>query len=405
MERIEAELLIPGRGEPIQHGCVVIDHGKFLYAGPAANAPSTSGAVITEAAVVMPGLWDCHTHFMGLVRPDLTALVSEPVATAAARAVKDAERALMAGITTVREVGGLGIYLARLVLDGSIPGPHIYAAGGVLSITGGHGDIHAFPLDVLHAAEGVSSVLALCDGVPECLHQVRRQLRLGARLIKICASGGVMSELDHPIHQQFSDEEMRAIVEEAARAERIVAAHCHGKPGIMAALRTGVKTIEHGSFMDEESAGEMVKQGVVLVPTRFIVEHLLAMKTSMPDYAFRKLAALADRHAEAMRIAVALGVKIAAGTDIFVSGAATWGRNGLEASYLVKAGMTPLQAIEAATANGPATLGPQAPKSGVLAAGYDADVITLDTDPLEDISVLGNAARIAGVWKAGCRVK
>ena len=125
------------------------------------------------------------------------------------------------------------------------------------------------------------------------------------------------------------------------------------------------------------------------------------MKSSMPDYAFQKLAALADRHAEAMRIAVRFGVKIAMGTDIFVSGPAMWGKNGMEASNLVKAGMTPLQAIEAATANGPATLGAQAPKSGLLAAGYDADVITLDADPLDDISVLGNPARVTGVWKAG----
>jgi imidazolonepropionase-like amidohydrolase len=198
---------------------------------------------------------------------------------------------------------------------------------------------------------------------------------------------------------------MRAIVEEAGRAERIVAAHCHGKPGIMAALRAGVKTIEHGSFLDEECAAEMVKRGVMLVPTRFIVEHLLGMKAGMPDYAYRKLAALADRHAEAMRIAIQQGVKIAAGTDMFVSGAATWGRNGLEASYLVKAGMTPLQAIEAATANGPDTLGTQAPKSGLLAAGFDADVITLDANPLEDISVLGNAAHVVGVWQSGRRVK
>src|SRR5580693_4988153 len=115
MERIEAELLIPGRGEPARHACVVIENGKILYAGPAATAPSTSGATVTEAAVVMPGLWDCHTHFMGLIRPDLMALVSEPVVTATARSVKDAERALMAGITSVREVGGLGIYLARSV--------------------------------------------------------------------------------------------------------------------------------------------------------------------------------------------------------------------------------------------------------------------------------------------------
>ena len=181
MERIEAELLIPGRGEPIRKGSVLMEQGRIVYAGPAANAPSAAQAKVTEAAVVMPGLWDCHAHLIGLIRPDLAALVSEPVAVAAARTVKDAERALMAGVTSIREVGGLGIYLARLVADGSIPGPHIYAAGGVLSMTGGHGDIHAFPLDVLHAAEGAMSLLALCDGVPACLHQVRRQLRLGAR--------------------------------------------------------------------------------------------------------------------------------------------------------------------------------------------------------------------------------
>jgi imidazolonepropionase-like amidohydrolase len=405
MERIEAEQLIPGRGEPIQHGCVVMERGKILYAGPTVQAPPTPNATVTEAKVVMPGLWDCHAHLIGLLRPDLAALVIEPIATAAARAVKDLERALMGGVTTIREVGGLGIYLARVIADGSIPGPHVYAAGGVLSITGGHGDVHAFPLDVLHRLEGISSILALCDGVPACLQQVRRQLRLGARLIKICASGGVMSELDHPIHQQFSDEEMRAIVDEAARADRIVAAHCHGKPGIMAALRSGVATIEHGSYLDEEAADLMTKNGTMLVPTRFIVEHLLQMKSSMPEFAYRKLAAIAERHIEAIRIAIHHGVKIAAGTDIFVSGAAMWGKNGLEASYLVKAGMTPLQAIEAFTANGPATLGPQAPKSGLLAPGYDADAITLDADPVADISVLGNAQRVTGVWRAGTQQK
>jgi imidazolonepropionase-like amidohydrolase len=404
MHRIEAERLIPGRGEPIERGCVIMENGKLVYAGTAANAPATPNAVVTEAKIVMPGLWDCHAHLLGMLRPDLASLVTEPIAVCAARAVKDAERALFAGVTSLREVGGLGIYLNRVIEEGAMAGPRIYSSGGILSMTGGHADVHAFPLDMLHAGGGASSLLALCDGVPSCLYQVRRQLRAGARLIKICASGGVMSEVDHPIHQQFSDEEMRAIVEEAARAERIVAAHCHGKPGIMAALRAGARTIQHGSYLDEEAAGLMVKQGTIFVPTRFIVEGLLAMKSSMPDYAYRKLAALADSHMEAMRIAIRYGVKMATGTDIFVSGGTLWGRNGLEASNLVKAGMTPLQAIEAATANGPATLGPQAPLSGILAAGYDADVITLDTDPLADISVLGSPERITGVWKAGERV-
>ena len=405
MNRIEARRLIPGRGEPIEHGCVIMENGSLTYAGPAGKAPSTPQATVTEAMIVMPGLWDCHAHFLGMTRPDLATLVSEPLPVVTARSVKDAERAIMAGVTSVREVGGLGIFLARAIADGSIPGPHIYSSGGILSMTGGHGDVHGFPLDVLHVAEAAKSILALCDGVPSCLHQVRRQLRLGARVIKICASGGVMSEVDHPIHQQFSDEEMRAIVEEAGRADRIVAAHCHGKPGIMAALRAGVKTIEHGSYLDEEGAELMVKNGAMLVPTRFIVASLIAMKSSMPDYAFRKISALAERHAEAIRIAIRYGVKIAAGTDIFVSGPAMWGKNGLEAANLVKSGMTPLQAIEGITANGPATLGPQAPQSGLLAQGYDADVITLDADPLEDIAVLGNTDRVTGVWKSGVQVK
>jgi imidazolonepropionase-like amidohydrolase len=143
----------------------------------------------------------------------------------------------------------------------------------------------------------------------------------------------------------------------------------------------------------------------MLVPTRFIVEGLLAMKSSMPEYAFRKLSALAETHMEAMRIAVRYGIKIATGTDIFVSGGSLWGRNGLEAANLVRAGMTPLQAIEAATANGPATLGLQAPQSGLLASGYDADVIALDADPLQDISILGDPNRVVKVWKAGVLVK
>src|SRR5262249_36063888 len=155
----------------------------------------TPEAKVTEAAVVMPGLWDCHAHFLGMVRPDLSSLVSEPIAVCAARAVKDAERALLGGVTSVREVGGLGIYLNRVIEEGSFQGPRIYSSGGILSMTGGHADVHAFPLDILEAAEGASSLLALCDGVPSCLRQVRRQLRLGARLIKICASGGVMSEV------------------------------------------------------------------------------------------------------------------------------------------------------------------------------------------------------------------
>ncbi len=212
-----------------------------------------------------------------------------------------------------------------------------------------------------------------------------------------------MSEIDDPIHQQFSDEELAAIVAEAARADRVVAAHCHGKPGIMAALRAGVRTIEHGTWLDEEAADLMRRSGAVLVPTRFVVETLQQMTESLPPYVRTKAIAIADRHLEAMRIAVAAGVTLAMGTDVFLPGG--YGRNSDEIRLLVEAGMSPLQAVEAATANGPSTLGPQAPRSGVLEAGFDADVIALDADPLSDVGVWGDPDRVTHVWKSGVTVK
>lgn len=209
-----------------------------------------------------------------------------------------------------------------------------------------------------------------------------------------------MFEVDHPIHQQFSDEELRVIIEEAARAERVVAAHCHGKPGIMTALRAGVRTIEHGSYLDEEAAQLMVETGAILVPTRFVVSDLLEAEALMPAYAYEKLVMVSDRHAQGMKIAIAAGVKVAAGCDIFVS-AQRYGQNGREIEHLINAGMTDLEAVEAATATAPETLGAQAPQSGQLAPQYDADVIAVDANPLDDRSLWGDPERITHVWKAG----
>lgn len=403
--RIEADLLVPGRGEPIENGTVVIDANSIVFAGERAEAPSTENASVTEVRTVMPGLWESHGHFTGNRTPDFARELVEPVAVKAARAAVDVKRTLDGGVTSVREVGGLGIFLKDAIADGSIPGPTVYAAGAILSTTGGHGDVHAFPLDWVHQADDRELWFgALCDGVPECLRAVRKQLRLGASVIKICASGGVMSKIDHPIHQQFSVEELSAIVREAARAERVVAAHCHGKPGIMAALEAGVRTIEHGTYLDEEAAEAMKDAGAILVPTRFVVHELLGMEDILPAFAYRKGLMIADQHAQAMKIAVAAGVTVAMGTDIFIHGE-IYGQNGREIRHLVDAGMSPLQAIEAATANGPLTLGPQAPESGVLAKGFDADVIALDFDPLTDLEAWGDPNRVTHVWKGGVGVK
>ncbi len=408
MHRIQAELLIPGRGDAIGDGVVVIDGETISYAGPSAGAPATPAAQVHAVPVVMPGLWDCHGHFLGTRVFDLGQLPLEPLTVRAARSARDLRAALDAGVTSVREVGGLGVDLARVVAEGVLDGPAIYGAGAVLSTTGGHGDLHSYPLAWMDEFTHREGIMALADGPDACARAVREQLRRGARVIKVCASGGVLSEIDHPVHQQFTDAELRIIVEIAGLAERAVAAHCHGKPGIMAALEAGVRTIEHGTYLDEECCDAMRETGAILVPTRTIIEDILANLAVVPDYAAAKLVAIADTHAGAVSLAHERGVTIAMGTDIGLTGPDrpnAWGMNGAELPHLVKLGMTPAEAIEAATATGPLTLGPQAPRSGLLAEGYDADVLVLDADPLMDISVLADPAHVTGVWRAGRRVK
>ena len=408
MERIEAELLVPGSGEAVPDGVVVLDGPVISYAGPAREAPETPGAAVHRTEAVLPGMWDCHGHFLGVRTLDLGQLPLEPVPLRAARCARDLRSALDAGITSVREVGGLGVYLARAVAEGVLDGPAVYAAGAILSITGGHADLHSYPLSWISDFGHQHGELRLADGAAECMRATREQLRRNARLIKVCASGGVMSEIDDPIHQQFTVAELRVIVEVAGLADRVVAAHCHGKAGIMAAIEAGVRTIEHGTYLDDDACDAMRETGTILVPTRTIVEDILANLSAVPEYAAVKLTALAHTHAGAVTLAIESGVTIAMGTDIAITGPDrpnAWGSNGAELVHLVKLGMTPLQAIKAATATAPLTLGPQAPKSGRLQAGYDADVITVGADPLADISVLARPEHVTAVWTAGRRVK
>jgi imidazolonepropionase-like amidohydrolase len=408
--RIDADVLIPGNAEPITDGTVIMDGNTIAFAGPTAEAPDVPGADLVRAPAVMPGMWDCHGHFMGLRDAGMGTYFTASVQLRSARAAKDAETALQAGFTSVREAGGIGVHLAAAVNEGTLLGPSIYAPGAILSTTGGHGDLHNVPLEWVHDLNHLDGEMRLCDGVAECIRAVREQLRLNARVIKICASGGVMSEVDDPIHQQFRADELRAIVETAAMADRVVMAHCHGKPGIMAALEAGVRTIEHGTYLDDEACDAMRELDAILVPTRYIVVRLLKAGTSsgMSAENYRKLAEIADTHGDAISRAHAAGVTIAAGTDIFQSGAQLpvgWGQNGAELALLVEAGLSAVEAIAAATAIAPATLGPQAPHAGVLADGYDADVITLSANPLTDIGLLGEPENVTGVWKHGVRVK
>jgi len=397
--RIDANTLIPGRGDPVPDGTVVFDDGGIIYVGPTSQLPAEAPNPTATVETVMPGLWDCHAHFGVSTPEELDSHKLNSQAVYGSRAASDLSRTLDGGVTSVREVGGVGLDLVGELEAGRIRGPNLYGAGGILSPTAGHSDIHSIPIQAMDALRDRLQFSNVADGVPGVLKAVRKNLRRNAKVIKICTSGGVMSEVDHWRHQQFSEEEIRAIVDEAARAERVVAAHAEGKPGIMAALRCGVKTIEHGDALDDEGIEAMLHADAILVPTLWITRMLMSMPEEMPDYAYAKLSELAAIQDEGLAKAITAGVPIATGTDIFLHGD-FYGTNSREMLHLIEVGMDPLAAIEAATANGPATLGPQAPLSGQLKAGYDADVIAIDFNPLTDFRLWGDPDHITHVWKA-----
>jgi imidazolonepropionase-like amidohydrolase len=401
--------MIIGDGETIANASIVMENNKIVYAGEQEHALSSENTILSP--VMMPGLWECHGHFFGLKTLNLENLPYTPPQVAALRSAWDVKEALMSGITSIREVGGHGIYINKVIQEGAIVGPRIYGSGSIISMTGGHSDIHALPLDMMNYGTKTGLLqLYLTDGVDGCYKAVRTQLREGAEIVKYCASGGVISEIDPPIHQQFSLEEQKAIVEEAARADTAVAAHCHGAPGIKSALEAGVKTIEHGSWLDEDLIELMIEKDAILVPTRYIIEKIMmgAKNSGVPDYAVAKLRDLYDQHFDALQLAIKRGVKIAMGTDMGISGPGgllTWGENAEELSYYVKAGMKPSDAIVTATGNGPLTLGKRAPRSGMLKENYEADLILLKNNPLRNIEVLSDRNNISHVVKQGVFVE
>ena len=407
---IHADKLIPGRGEPISNAGLAIRTNLIDWVGSWDELPDKYREITpTHVPVVMPGLWDCHVHFMGMRFADAVAASSiflpGAPALSGALSAADLKRTLMAGYTSVRELGGFGCDIWPAVRDGHLAGPNIYGSVGALSITGGHGDEHNTPLTTVQDAMNHSSTMVVCDGVEECIKTTRMMVRRGARVIKVCTSGGVLSLNDDPEDRQFSDEELRAIVQEAGRSRRAVAAHAIGKAGILAALRAGFTSIEHGNYLDDEVADMMLEKGATLVATQHIIRTLSSdYVDTLPTPIRKKLVKTAEQSKKAYNKAIKRGVRIALGTDMLDSDPRSrlaHGNNANELRYAVELGMTPLQAIEAATANAPATLGGLAPISGQLKAGYDADIIALSEDPVDDVDALAREGVVTHVWKAG----
>lgn len=416
---ILADILIPGRGCPLVNVAVGISgkDGTITYIGSQDSVRTKlEDGRSTRVHCLLPGLWDCHTHFAGILNVDFPDMILKNPAVYGAMNVRGFYDTVMAGFTSVRDVGSFAIETYEAVEAGLIIGPNVYGAGAAIGITGGSCDAVTLPLDFVNTRQGVSTsnncpgccTLQLADGIDESRKAVRQQIRRGARCIKVVATGGVLSTQDEPENRQFSDAELRVLVEEASLHGRAVACHAHGKAGIMAAIHAGAHTIEHGSYLDEEAAELMVRKGVTLVSTRYVIEAGLKQLDKLNPETAKKMVRVSNRHMEAYRIAVRKGVKIALGTDIASSDRAnltSHGRNGSELPLAIKAGLSPLGAIEAATINAAETLGRLTPKKGLIKVGWDADLIALDENPLENMDLFCDPANVKFVWMGGKMVK
>ena len=364
---------------------MIVVRGDRIEAVGSAIAIPAGARVIDVAGTVMPGLIDTHTHITSDPSGGYAdRKLHEWPGYAAIVGVKNAQKTLMAGFTTVRNVGSddwADIALRDAIRDGLVPGPRIVAAAYSLGITGGHCDTNGFRPD-LGPEPGPEQGIA--NGIEQVTQAVRYQLKYGADLIKICATGGVLSAGDAVGVPQFTFDEVRAIVETAGFAGARVAAHAHGVEGIKTAVRAGVASIEHGSILDEEAIALMKEHGTYLVPTRMAFEAVVegARSGALAPWSAQKALEIAPYAERSIGDAIRAGVKIAFGTD---AGVFPHGENGGEFRLLVDAGMTPLQAIQAATTHAADLLGEHGVHLGAIKPGYYADIIGVSGDPLAEI--------------------
>ncbi len=356
------------------------------------TADEASGAQVIDCggAFILPGLIDCHVHITSSGDPgEMNNPRGEPLARRAWRAEQYARRTIEAGFTTVRDLGAtdyLNVELARATESGLVEGPRILAAGYGVTMTGGHG--HGF-------------IAREADGPDEVRKAVREQLRAGATAVKLFASGGVMTAGVDPRSPSLCEEEMRAGVEEAHKAFRVVGAHAQATEGIKNAIRAGVDSIEHGVWLDDESVELMLERGTYLVPTLtapFLIAHG-GLEAGIPPYMVDKGYQVLEDHVASYRRALAAGVRVAMGTDQGTP-LSRPGENAQEIVRMAEHGLSPAAAILAAT-TWAATLLRLDNAVGDLREGMQADILVLDADPLADIGVLTNDQCIRAVIKGG----
>ena len=397
---LRAGRLIDGTGRPpVNDVVILIQGGRITAVGRDVPVPAGAKVIDLGAATVLPGLIDSHIHLTGrhIGEGDNwedSAVRDLPQADAI-RGVRNARLTLEAGFTTVRNVGAddfSDVALRDMIAQGVVPGPRILAGGHSLGITGGHCDTNGFRPGIFDPdiRRGVA------DGIDHVTASVRYQIKQGADVIKFCATGGVLSEGDAVGVQQYSLDEMSAIVAAAHMAERKVAAHAHGNEGIRVAVAAGVDSIEHGSTLDDETIATMKKRGTFLVPTLMAQEAVESQARTgiLTGLRAEKALFIAPIARRSFGTAVRAGVKIALGTD---AGVFPHGTNGREFRLMVDNGMDPMAAIVAGTSSAAQLLGLEA-QIGTIETGKTADIIAVAGNPLDDISLL---ERVGFVMQAG----
>jgi imidazolonepropionase-like amidohydrolase len=389
---LKAARVIDGTGAaPIQNGVVVVTDDRIVAVGPASSVTIPSGARTVDLgnATLLPGFIDAHTHVIGRTLGDPAgddAAVRDVDSFGAILAVGSVRNTLMAGFTSIRNVGAPhfdDIAIRKAINEGWVVGPRMQTAAHSLGITGGHCDENGFKpgLDDGDFRTGIA------DGPDQIRAAVRYQVKYGADVIKTCATGGVLSEGDAVGTTQYTYDEMKAMVDEATKLERKVAAHAHGADGIKIAVRAGVASIEHGSFLDEEGARLMAQKGTYLVPTLSAGEAVerAAKSGVLTGLRAEKALAAAASMRHAVRLAMANKVPIALGTD---AGVGPHGANGHEFTLMVEwGGMSPMQSIVAGTSNAAKLLGWDK-NLGSLATGKWADIVAVPGDPIADIKAM-----------------
>jgi len=370
-------------GEEAADQTVIVESNKISSIAPTRSVPAQPGdkEIDLRGFTVMPGLIDVHTHLtMDNDFDPYHELITNDI-KAALHGVSNARVTLDAGFTSVRNVGASGysdVALRDEIDAGRIPGPHMQVSGPPLGITGGHCDDNLLPFEFHAVADGVA------DGVTAVQQKVRQNIKYGADLIKVCATGGVLSKGDDPQASQYTLEELKAIVADAHRLGRKVAAHAHGAQGIQWASEAGVDSIEHGSWLNEEGIAEMKKHGTYLVPTAYLIDWM-QVNGKLPAFYQQKMKDVSAVEKANAKRAIAAGVKVALGTDAAVY---PHGLNAHELDvYVNQFGMSPLAAIQTGTINAADLMG-WSDRTGALEPGKWADIIAVKGDPLQDVKIL-----------------